>query len=301
MEDKGGENMLNKVEKEQNTISYDENSNMISDESRGQLISKIINLKGKIGSFFWGVPLVVLFFLIWEIAPRIGILSPIFFPPFSKVVHALLDLILTGELQTNIIVSLSRAFIGFLFAVIIAVPLGFIMGRYSLFEKVMDLLIQGLRNTSQFALLPVFIMLLGIGEASKIAMTFNAAVWVILINTISGVKGIDPLLIKSAISMGTSDKELLKKIIFPASFPSIVTGVRLGIKSSLMSVIAAEMLGAKSGIGFLIQNSQLTYRIPQMYAGILVLTMLGVILNYSLVWIEKKATSWKTQDGNVTF
>ncbi|NMC60741.1 MAG: ABC transporter permease [Candidatus Methanofastidiosa archaeon] len=293
--------MLGKVEKGHNTISYNEKSNIISDEPSSKLISNIIDLKEKISSVSLGIPLVVLFFAIWEAAPRIGVLSPIFFPPFSVVIHALLNLILTGELQTNIIASLFRAFIGFFLGVIVAVPLGFIMGRYSLFEKITDLLIQGLRNTSQFALLPVFIMLLGIGEASKIAMTFNAAIWLVLINTISGVKGVDPLLIKSAISMGTSDKDLFKKIIFPASFPSIVAGVRLAIKSSLMSVIGAEMLGAKSGLGFLIQNSQLTYRIPEMYAGILVLTIFGIILNYILVLVEKKATSWKSQNENLTF
>ena len=293
--------MLTKLEKEQDIVSCDKNSSLISYEAISQAISKLINLKERIGSVLLGIPLVLLFFLAWEIAPRIGILSPIFFPPFSKVIYALKDIILTGELERHIGISIFRASFGFLLGIIIAVPLGFLMGHYSLFEKITDLLIQGLRNTSQFALLPVFIMLLGIGETSKIAMTFNAAVWTILINTISGVREVDPLLIKSAKSMGTSDKDLFKKVIFPASIPSVVSGARLAFKASLMAVIGAEMLGAKSGLGFFIQNSQLTYRIPEMYAGILVLTIFGVTLNYFLVWIEKKATSWKAQNESLTF
>ncbi|MDP4193233.1 MAG: ABC transporter permease [Bacteroidota bacterium] len=293
--------MLNEVVKNQESISVNEKSNIISNEPVSKVVRKKVNIKGKLSSVFLGIPLIIVFFILWEVLPRVDILNPIFFPPFSKVIYSLKDIVLSGELPKNIEVSLLRALIGFLLGAVVAIPLGFLMGRYSIFEKLTDLFIQMLRNTSQFALLPVFIMLLGIGEASKIAMTFNAAVWVILINTISGVKGVEPLLIKAAVSMGTSDKDLFKKVIFPASFPSVVAGARLAIKGSLMAVIGAEMLGAKSGLGFFIQNAQLLYRIPEMYAGILVLTAIGLTLNYLLIWVEKKATSWKNQNDNLSF
>lgn len=247
-----------------------------------------------------GVPLVILFLVLWQVLPVIGILNPIFFPTFSDVITTLQRLIVSGVLAKHVGASLFRALIGFLLAVVVALPLGFLMGRYSKFEKATDLLIQAMRNTSQFALLPVFIMLLGIGEASKIAITFYASVWFLLINTISGVKNVDPLLIKAATSMGTSEADMFKKVIFPSSFPSVVAGARLGVKASLMSVIGAEMLAAKSGLGFFIQNSQLIYRFSEMYAGILVLCVLGLALNYFLVWIEKKVTAWKVQSENIT-
>jgi NitT/TauT family transport system permease protein len=93
--------------------------------------------------------------------------------------------------------------------------------------------------------------------------------------------------------MGSSDTEIFVKVILPASIPSIVAGARLGVKSSLMAVIGAEMLAAKSGLGFFIQNSHLMYRIPEMYAGILTLAMFGLVINYLLVWLEKSATPWK--------
>ncbi len=167
------------------------------------------------------------------------------------------------------------------------------MGRYVLLEKLSDLFVQTLRNTSQFALLPVFIMLFGIGEESKIAITFYSSVFFLLINTIAGVKSVDPLLIKAAKSMGTSDFDMFRKVILPASIPSIVSGARLAIKSSVFAVIGAEMLAAKSGVGYLIQHSQLMMQVADMYAGILTLTVIGVILNYVLVWMEKRATAWK--------
>lgn len=247
----------------------------------------------KFKTFLYGVPMVIAFFVIWEIAPLTGVVSPIFFPPFTKAVIALKGLIVSGELFGHLGISMQRALAGFFLAVAIGVPLGFLMGRYSRMEKITDLMIQGLRNTPHFALLPIFIMVLGIGEASKIAITFLAAFWFILINTISGVKCVDPLLIKAARSMGTSDTDIFVKIILPASIPSIVSGARLGVKSSLMAVIGAEMLAAKSGLGFFIQNSHLMYRIPEMYAGILALAIFGLFINYLLVWFEKSATPWK--------
>jgi NitT/TauT family transport system permease protein len=247
------------------------------------------------GTFSYGMPLLILFFLLWEIAPRLGWLNPIFFPPLSDVCKSWLALAKSGVLADNIGISLQRAGIGFLLAAIVAIPLGFLMGRYTLFEKVSDLLVQTLRNTSQFALLPVFILLLGIGEASKIAITFYSSIFFLLINTISGVKAVDPLLLKAARSMGTSDLDLFRQVILPASIPSIVAGARLAVKSSIFAVIGAEMLAAKSGLGYLIQQSQLMMETGDMYAGILTMTLVGLIVNYLLVWFERWATAWKGQ------
>lgn len=244
-------------------------------------------------TLFWGLPLLVILLVLWEIAPKLGWVNAIFFPPISLVWTELISLLKSGEIQHHTYASLGRAGYGFTLALVTAIPLGFLMGRYSLFEKLSDLLVQALRNTSQFALLPVFILLLGIGEASKIAICFYAAFFFILINTISGVKEVDPLLIKAARSMGTSDYALFIKVILPSSIPSITSGARLGIKSAIMSVIGAEILAAQSGLGFLIQHSQLMMQIETMYAGILVLSIIGLLTNYLLVWIESKATSWK--------
>ncbi|AJE46835.1 ABC transporter permease [Celeribacter indicus] len=246
-----------------------------------------------ISNLLLGLPLMLALCALWEIAPRVGWMNPIFFPPLSAVLAALGDLIGSGTMGRHIGISLQRAAYGFALAVVVAIPLGFLMGRYSLFEKITDLLAQTLRNTSQFALLPVFVLLLGIGEASKIAITFYAAVFFLLINTIVGVKSVDPLLLKAAKSMGTSDLHLFRKVIFPSAIPSIVAGARLGIKTALFSVIAAEMLAGRSGIGYLIYNSQLMLKSADMYAGIITLTVVGLVLNYVLVAIERRATHWR--------
>lgn len=246
-------------------------------------------------TFVYGLPLLALFFLVWEIAPRLGLLNRIFFPPLSEVLVAWKVLLVSGELGANIGISLQRAGLGFALAVLVAIPLGFLMGRYAAFEKISDLLVQTLRNTSQFALLPVFILLFGIGEESKVAITFYSAVFFLLINTIAGVKSVDPLLVKAARSMGTSDLDMFRKVILPASIPSIVAGARLAVKSSIFAVIGAEMLAAKSGLGFLIQQSQLMMETADMYAGILTMTAIGLAVNYLLVWFERRTTAWNVQ------
>ncbi len=245
-----------------------------------------------------GIPLVLLFFAVWEALPRLGIIDPLFLPAFSTTIQTLFDLALSGKLLLHVLVSLQRAAAGFGLALLLAVPLGFLMGWYNKFERYTDLFVQSLRNVSTFALLPIFLLLLGLGESSKIAIIFYGASWQLLMNTISGVKSVDPIYIKAAKSMGVSDWELFKKVILPASIPSIVIGARLGAKIALMVVIAAEMIGAKSGLGFFIQNAQFNFMVPEMYAGILTLAILGLMVNYLLVWFEKKTTSWKGEIGS---
>jgi NitT/TauT family transport system permease protein len=243
--------------------------------------------------FLLGVPLLVFVALIWEIAPRVGLLNPIFIPPLSTVWHAWQQLAAGGSLARDVAASLRRSATGLLLAVIVAIPLGLLMGRYRRFESISDLFMQTLRNTPQYALLPLFVLIMGIGEASKIAITFYASMWMLLINTISGVKSVDPLLIKAAKSMGASEYDIFMDVVLPASIPSIASGSRLAVKASVVSVIGAEMLAAQSGLGHLIQNAQLMMQIPDMYAGILTLTAIGLIINYLLVWLEKKASGWK--------
>jgi NitT/TauT family transport system permease protein len=244
-----------------------------------------------------GLPLVFVFFALWELLPRLGLVDSLILPTFSDTIRVLYDLTVSGKLLLHVLVSLQRTIAGFGLSVIVGVPLGLLMGHYRQFEKITDILVQSLRNTSTFALMPIFLLVLGLGESSKIAIIFYGALWQILMNTISGVKSVDPIYIKAARSMGLSEKDLFVKVILPASFPSIVIGARLGAKIALMVVIAAEMIGAKSGLGFFIQNAQYNFMIPEMYAGILTMSILGLIINYLLVWLERRATYWKGDIG----
>ena len=139
------------------------------------------------------------------------------------------------------------------------------------------------RNTAALALLPVFVLILGLGETSKVAIIFYACSWPILLNTVSGVRNVDPLLIKSARSLGLRPVRLFQKVVLPAAVPTIFTGIRLSAAYSILILIAAEMVGAKAGLGYLINYAQYNFAVPDMYAGIITISAIGLVVNQILV------------------
>lgn len=233
------------------------------------------------------------FLLLWEVAPRLGLVDRVFLPPFSEVLVATWELVLNGQLWAHVSASLSRAITGFVIAVAAAVPLGILIAWY---RPVADLLLPILelfRNTAALALLPVFVLILGIGETSKIALVIFACTFPILLNTITGVRTVDPLLVKSARSLGFGPLALFRKVVLPAAVPSIFTGIRMSGAASILVLIAAEMVGAQSGLGYLINASQLNFLIPDMYAGILTIALVGLALNGILVTLERRFSRWR--------
>ena len=236
---------------------------------------------------------IVAFLALWEIAPRVGLVDEVFLPPFSTVIEAFFDLVQSGELWQHVSASLSRALIGFFVAVVIAIPLGIAIAWYRPVSDFLNPILELFRNTAALALLPVFILILGIGEESKIALVIYACTFPILLNTISGVRTVDPLLIKSASSLGLSPVRLFQKVVLPAAVPTIFTGIRMAAASSILVLIAAEMVGAKAGLGYLITASQFNFQIPNMYAGIVAISVLGLSLNAVLVLIERRLSRWR--------
>jgi sulfonate transport system permease protein len=140
----------------------------------------------------------------------------------------------------------------------------------------------------------VFILLLGLGETSKIVVIFWAAQFPILLNTISGVKTVDYRLIEMARVFGASNTEAFKRVILPAAIPSIFVGLRLSATYAVLLLVAAEMIGAKQGLGFLILNSQYNFEIPMMFAAIILLALLGLMANYALLALQRWLCRWET-------
>lgn len=236
---------------------------------------------------------IIAFLILWEIAPRIGMVDRMYLPPFSEVLSALGKLILSGDLFIHIGSSLRRSMGGLFLAVSIGIPLGIFIGWFKSVEKLLDPLLQVFRNTSTLALFPVFILLFGLGELSKVAIIFWGTLWATLLNTINGVKSVDHLLIKAARSMSASNFFIFRKIVLPAATPSIITGFRLSASTSILILVAAEMLGSNSGLGFLIFYSEQKYDIAEMYSGILTISILGLLINYLIVAFEKRLLIWK--------
>lgn len=236
---------------------------------------------------------IVLFLILWQLIAISGYVNQTFLPSFTTVIKEMVRLIGTGELLAHIQISLFRSLTGFFLGLLVAIPLGLLIGWFKKFEKFIDPLIQTFRNLSVLSILPVFVLFFGIGEVSKIAVVFWAVLWAVIINTISGVKNVDPLLIKGARSMGISSKDLFIKVIFPAALPSIFTGIRLSATTSILVLIGAEMVGASKGLGYALYFYQANFKTPAMYSVILVMAVIGVSINSILTVIEKRAFRWK--------
>ncbi|MEU2507525.1 ABC transporter permease [Streptomyces sp. NPDC007863] len=230
---------------------------------------------------------------LWEIAPRAGLVDATFLPPISEVAVAWWELAGDGQLADHTQASLIRSFGGFAIAVAVAVPLGLLIGWYRPLADFLGPLLEVFRNTAALALLPVFVLLLGIGETSKVSIVVYACLWPVLLNTISAVRNADPTLIRLARSMDLSTPRLFQKVILPASVPAIFTGIRLAGAVSILVLVAAEMIGAKAGLGYLINASQFNFAIPQMYAGIVTISAIGVAFNQLLVTVERRLSLWR--------
>ncbi|MFE5561012.1 ABC transporter permease [Streptomyces sp. NPDC056544] len=230
---------------------------------------------------------------LWETAPRLGLVDATFLPPVSEVATAWWDLLGNGQLGQHTRASLARSFGGFGIAVVIAVPLGLLIGWYRPVAALLGPLLEVFRNTAALALLPVFVLLLGIGETSKVSIVVYACLWPVLLNTISAVGNADPTLVRLARSMDLSTPRLFQKVILPSSVPAIFTGIRLAGAVSILVLVAAEMIGAKAGLGYLINASQYNFAIPQMYAGIITISAVGVAFNQLLVTIERRLSTWR--------
>jgi NitT/TauT family transport system permease protein len=237
---------------------------------------------------------VVLFFGLWEIAPRCGELLQVFIAPPSQVVQILFEMIRDGLLWGHILVSLGRSAAGFTAAALLAIPLGFLLGsNFRIFERLVTPPLRFFAQLNPFSLFPLFILLFGIGELSKGTMIFWVCIWPILFNTINGVKGIDPLLVKSARSMGIGLVTLFFKVIFPAALPGIFTGLKMGSGTAFFMLIAAEMIGASRGLGWLVWNAQTNFQMPQLFAATVIISIFGLLLQSVFVYFERTLLGWQ--------
>ncbi|KQM33829.1 ABC transporter permease [Rhizobium sp. Leaf68] len=236
--------------------------------------------------------LVLAFLAAWQISSTQGWINPAVFPRLDIIVAALWKSIVGGALIDDIAISLQRSGIAFAAAVAIGIPLGLFMGQVAAVERALDPLLQFFRQTSALALYPVFILMLGLGEASKVFVIFWATLFPILLSTIGGVKEVDRKLIEMARTYGARPIAIFRRVVLPASVPAIFVGLRLSATTALLLLIAAEMIGANKGVGFQVMNAQYNFQIPLMYASILLLALLGLVANAGLVLLQRKLCRW---------
>jgi len=239
-----------------------------------------------------GVAFLILLALLWEAAGRGGWVHKLLFPPASAILSTFWDLLLSGEILRQLGVSLWRAAMGYALAAVVAVALGVAMGYWRRIYEACEILIELLRAVPPPAVIPLAMVFLGIGDALKVFIIFFACFFPILINTIDGVRGADPVLIRTARTFGLSRLQTVWKVILPVAGPSIMTGLRIATAIALILTVISEMIGATSGIGYFILGSQRTLNITQMYAGILMLALTGYAINRAFLMVDARLMAW---------
>ena len=234
----------------------------------------------------------LVFLLIWELAPALGIIKPIFTSSPSRIVQAA-DWLFKHGLWYDIWVSLVEFCLGFGLAIMVAIPLGVILGWYRRVNAIFEPFVTALNAMPRVALLPLIILWLGLGIYSKVAVVFLGAVFPILINTTVGVRTVDLNLVKCARSFGAGDSQLLRTLALPTSVPFMLAGMRLGIGRGLVGVVVGELVAANAGLGHMMSRAGATFQTDKVFVGIILLTGFGYILTEILKKIEKRVETWR--------
>ena len=240
------------------------------------------------------IPLALLL-LAWDIASRAGIYSTALFPSPGEVGAVFTDewRLMLRHTEASVI----RVIVGVGLAFVTAVPLGLLVGRYPLVDRVMDWTIQVFRCFPAIALIPLAIMFFGIGDRPAIILIWFASFWPLLISTIFGVRNVERTLLSVAQVARASDLLVLRDILLPSALPSILTGFRLATGAGWLTVVTAEMMAVKSGLGYLILYAQMVFRPDEVVAGILVIGTIGLVFDQLIHVLRRLFCRW--QEGLV--
>jgi NitT/TauT family transport system permease protein len=228
---------------------------------------------------------------IWEWYGR-GV-DPIFFSYPTAIVSALPVMLNSGELQKALLLTLQGLVIGFSSSIVVGVVIGLLMGRYRLFDYLVDLQISALYSTPNVALIPLLILWFGLGMTSKIVIVFLAAVFPIIVNTYGGVRNVSGGLVEIAQAEGAVERQIFGKIILPASLPFIMSGIRLAVGRAVVGMVVAEMFTAMSGLGGAIVYYSNAFATDKLFVVIILLALLGVGLTEMVKLLEVKMAPWK--------
>ncbi|HEY3166144.1 MAG TPA: ABC transporter permease [Candidatus Binatia bacterium] len=231
--------------------------------------------------------------ILWEVVGRA--MDSTLIPPLSRIGAAWWKLFSSGKLLSNLSMSLTTLAVGFCLAAVIGVVLGLLMGRFRAVEHFLDLYVNALMSAPTTAFVPVLILWFGLGIESRIAVVFLFAVFVIIINTMTGVKQVDNVLVEMARSFGAREKEIFFMIMLPAALPAIMAGLRLGIGRAVKGMVTAEMLLTLTGIGAMIMQYGSSFATDSLFAVILTILLIALLTMKAVQWLDRRLTGWKAE------
>jgi len=215
-----------------------------------------------------------------------------FFPPLSRIVKSLEDDWLFEQVGTDLVPSLTRFTVGYVLAVASGISLGVLIGLAPRVRRASLPVIEFLRSIPPPLMLPFVLVVIGIGDNSKIALIVLGAVWPVLLNTVDGVRGVDPLMLDVARSFGLGRATRIRRVMLPAASPKIVAGMRTALSIGLILMIISEMVASSNGLGFRVLSAQRSFDSPGTYAGVIVIGVVGLVVNFGFLVVEARIMRW---------
>jgi len=245
----------------------------------------------------WRVSSLMAFLALWSLAGGLveatRPFNPLFLPAPWVVIGALLELAHKGQLWVHVAATLERVAVGFAAGAVLALALGLLAGQIRAVRNVVEPVIELLRPIPPLAVLPLFIVWVGIGEASKVGFITYATFFPMFVTTVHGVTQIDGRLLRAAQSLGARPRHLFLRVILPAALPDVLTGLRLGVALSFFVIVISEFVGAESGLGYLINDGRNFFLVPQMLGAAVLLGLLGYAGNALVRVLERRVLRWQ--------
>ncbi len=239
-----------------------------------------------------GIALIVVLAILWELSVRLAIVQSPNWPALSQVFVSFWELLRDGTFFTVFGPTLQRLALGYVAAALSGISIGLAMGYFAWIHRLLDPIVEILRPIPSPAYIPVAILFLGIGDIMKVFMIAFAAFFPILLNTVAGVRSVDPVLIDTGRTFGLGTRQVVRKVVFPSALVYIFTGLRISLAIALILTVIAEEVAGNSGIGFYLLNAQRSFLVPEMYASVVALAILGFALNRLFLLIESRVLSW---------
>ncbi|WP_163579167.1 ABC transporter permease [Gracilibacillus saliphilus] len=262
-------------------------------EVRGKKASIKKKKDSLVKTVFMGSIIPVLFIIIWEILCRVGVVPSNQLPAPSTIVEKIISMAQDGSLWGHVWITTYRVLVGFVIGTVAAIVLGSFVGFYKKAEQLFDPMIQAFRSIPSLAWVPLFILWMGIGETSKVTMIAVGVFFPVYLNIVSGILGVDRKLIEVGKMYGLNTLQLVKRIILPASLPSFLVGMRSGLGLGWMFVVAAELMGASQGLGFLLVFGQNMSSPETILASIILFAIIGKITDWILKLVEDRSLHWQ--------
>lgn len=231
--------------------------------------------------------------LLWEIAADLGFVDTRLLSSPSLIIQAFFPLLISGDLMYNTWVSVLRVIWGFLAGAIPGIILGMSMGLSPLVRSAVEPMIAATYPIPKLAIMPLILLIFGLGETSKIFTIAIGVFYLVVINTMAGVLNIDKIYLEVAKNFGASRKDFYLTVALPGALPMIFAGLKLGMGMALILIVAAEMSAAKAGVGWMIWRAYDMFDIEQMFAALITLSVLGYIFSLILDWTERLVLPWK--------